>query len=98
MFDLNTRGQWNVSYPEHVCILQVCLRVTLLGVDKVRELGGISDEEHRCVIEHPVQVSFFSSQFDGETTRIAGSVGRTIFTANRGETDSCSNFLANIRE
>lgn len=87
-----------MSYPEHVCILQVCLGVTLLGVDEVRELGGVSDEEYRCVIEHPVQVTLFCSQFDSETTGIASRVGRTIFTTNCGETDSCSNLLANSRE
>lgn len=74
------------------------LRITLLSVDEVRELGGISDEEHRCVVEYPVQVALFCSQFDSETTGIASSVGRAIFTTNRGETDSCSNLLSNSRE
>ena len=76
----------------------MCLGIPFLGVDEVREFGGISNEEHRCVIEHPVQVALICPQFDGETTRIASSISRTIFTTNRGEANGCSNFSANICE
>ena len=59
------------AHPEHVRILEVRLRVTLLGVDKVRELGGVADEEHGRVVEHPVEVALLSLDLDGETCPFA---------------------------
>lgn len=38
--------------PEHVGILEVRLRVSLLSVDKVRELGWVAQEEHWRVVLH----------------------------------------------
>ena len=43
------------------------LRVTLLGVDEVRELRGITDEEDRSVVEHPVQVALVGLDLDSGT-------------------------------
>jgi hypothetical protein len=37
--------------PERVRILQMSLRITLLGVNEVWELGRVTKEEHRCVVE-----------------------------------------------
>ena len=37
--------------PEHVGVLQVGLGITLLGVDKVGELSGVTDKEHGGVVE-----------------------------------------------
>ena len=55
------------AYPEHVGILEVSLRVTLLSVDEVRELGGVTNEEHRGVVENPVKVALLGLDLDGET-------------------------------
>ena len=49
-----------VIYPEHVRIFQVSLRMSLLGVNEVRELGRVTDEEDGGVIEHPVPVTLVS--------------------------------------
>ena len=38
--------------PEHVSILEVRLRVALLCMDEVWELGRVADEKHRSVVEH----------------------------------------------
>jgi hypothetical protein len=37
--------------PEHVGVLEMGLGVTLLGVDEVRELCGVADEEDGGVVE-----------------------------------------------
>ena len=50
------------------------LRIALLGMDKVRELGGIAKEENGRVVEDPVEIAFVGANLDGEPTRIAGSV------------------------
>jgi len=36
--------------PEHVCALEIALRVSLLGVDEIREFNRVSDEEHWSVV------------------------------------------------
>lgn len=44
--------------PEHVSVLEMGLRVSLLSVDEVRELRGVADEEDGGVVEYPVEVAF----------------------------------------
>lgn len=61
--------------PEHVRVLQVGLRVTLLGVDEVGELGRVADEEDGGVVEDPVAVALFGTDLDGESTRVTGGIG-----------------------
>jgi len=36
--------------PEHVGALEVALRVSLLGVDEIREFNRVSDEEYGSVV------------------------------------------------
>jgi len=76
----------------------VGLRVTLLGVDEVREFGGISDEEDGRVVEHPVEVSLFRSDLDSKATGITGSIRRSRFTTDSGESDGGTVFLTDLGE
>ncbi len=55
-----------ITNPEHVGILQVRLRVTLLRVDEVRELRRVADKEHGGVVEDPVEVALLSLDLDSE--------------------------------
>ncbi|EEQ41638.1 peroxisomal catalase [Clavispora lusitaniae ATCC 42720] len=80
--------------PEHVGVLQVGLRVPLSRVDEVRELGRVTDEKHRRVVVHKIQVAFFRVQLGGETTRVSGRVSRPQLTAHSGETREHLGFLA----
>ena len=43
------------------------LRVTLLRVDEVGELGGVTNEEHGSVVEDPVEVALLGLDLDSET-------------------------------
>ena len=70
------------------------LRVPLLSVDEVRELGRVPDEEDWSVVEHPIEVTLVCFQFDSKTTRITGGIGRAGFTADRRKTNCGANFLA----
>ena len=93
------RGRGNTtSYPEHVSIFQVGLGVTLLGMNKMGELGGISDEEDGRVVEHPIKVTLFSSDLDGKATGVTGSICRPEFTTDSGESDSGTVLLSDLRE
>jgi hypothetical protein len=66
--------------PHHVGILQVGLRVSLLGVDEVGELARVTDEEHRGVIAYHVPIPFFSVEFYRESTGVTFGVRATFFT------------------
>lgn len=70
------------TYPEHVGILEMALRVTLLSVDKVREFGRVADEEHGSVVEHPIPVALVCPQFKSESSWIAGGVCGAALTPN----------------
>ena len=45
------------------------LRVALLSMDKVREFGWVTKEEHRCVISDEIENTFLSLDLDGETCK-----------------------------
>lgn len=71
----------------------MCLRVALLGVDEVREFGGVAEEEDGGVVEHPVQVTLFSPEFDREASRVTSraNAGRSAMgSAVKRSSDSLS--------
>lgn len=74
------------------------LRVPLLGVDEMRELGRVTDEEDGSVVEDPIPVTFLGPELDSKTARVTSSIGRAGFTADGGETSSNANLLANTLE
>lgn len=61
---------------------QVSLRVSLLGVDEVRELRGVAEEEDRGVVEDPVHVAFLGLQLDGEATGVTSGIGGSGLATN----------------
>jgi hypothetical protein len=50
------------------------LGITLLGVNKVGKLGGIADEEDRCIVENPIEITFVGANLDGKAARITDRV------------------------
>lgn len=81
--------------PEHVGIFQVSLRVSLLRVDKVRELGWVANEEDGSVVENPIQVALLCLQFDRKSTGVASGIRRARLTADGRETNGGLNLFAN---
>lgn len=69
-------GRCGETYPEHVGILQVGLRITLLGVDEVREFGGISDEEDGGVVEDLSECTNISNE-KNHSLRKSNNIGLT---------------------
>ncbi len=63
------------THPEHVRIFEVRLWVTLLGVDEVGKLGGVTDEEDRCVVEDPIEVTLLRPDLNSETCSPASTQG-----------------------
>ena len=84
------RGLWTQSdkVPEHVGILQMGLRITLLGVDETREQNGITNEEDGCVVANQIPNAIIGVELHGEAARIASSISRTALTADSRETNS----------
>jgi len=72
----------------------VSLRVSLLGVNEVGELGRVTNEENGSIIEYPIPVTFISPELESETTRVTSSISRTRFSTNGGETSCDADFLA----
>ena len=52
------------------------MRIALLGMNKMGELGRIAKEEDRSIVKYPVEIAFVSTNLDGKTARITGSVCR----------------------
>ena len=44
--------------PEHRCIFQIGLRVTLLSVNEDGEFAGIPNKEDGRIVEHPIPISW----------------------------------------
>ena len=74
------------------------LRIALLGMNKVGELGRVAKEEDGSVVEYPVEIAFIGTNLDGKTTRITGSVCRARLATNGGETNSSAGSVANFLE
>jgi hypothetical protein len=93
-------GLWVLGkiVPEHIRIFQVRLRMSLLSVNEVWELGRVTDEEDGSVIEHPVPVTLVSLQLDSKSTGIPSSIRGTALASNGGESSSCFNLLTNRLE
>lgn len=84
--------------PEHVGVFKMSLRVALLRVDEYGELGGVAEEEHRGVVVNMIPVALVGAELHGETTRVASCVGRSRLATNGGESSSCADLVANLRE
>ena len=83
--------------PEHggvVGVGKVSGRVTLLGVNEVRELRGVAEEEDGSVVGNHVPVALISPELDTEATRVAGQVRSTTLTADGREADTDGALLA----
>lgn len=82
----------------HRSILQVSLRVTLLGVNEGRELDRVADEENGRVVVNPVPVSLLGVELDRETSGITSRIGRALLTTNSRETGKSLGLLADLVE
>lgn len=87
--------------PEHGRVIstrQVVGWVTLLGVDEVRELGWVSQEEDGGVVGDHVPVALLSAELDRETTGVSGTVMRAGLATNGGESNADGALLAGLEE
>lgn len=74
----------------------MCLRVALLGVNEVGELGRVTNEEDWRIVENPVEIAFVCANFDSKAAGVTGRVCRATFSANCREPDSSTSLVANL--
>jgi len=70
--------------------------VSLLAVNEVRELNRVFDEEDGSVISDHVVISFFSVEFNGESSWISISVRGSFFSSYCGESNEEGSLLSNL--
>ena len=78
-------GDQAPEVPHHVGAFEVGLRVALLGVDEVRELLGVPDEEDGRVVAGHVPVALLGVELDGEASGVSFRVSRALLASNSGE-------------
>ena len=74
------------------------LVIPLLGVDEVRELSRVPQEEHRGVVVYPIPVTLCSPQLDRKTTRVTSGIGRTTLSTDSAEANGQRSLVANLAE
>lgn len=82
--------------PGHVGVLDAGLRVSLLGVDEVRELHGVLDEEHGRVVADHVVVTLLGVVLEGEATGVTIAVVGAALTGDGGEAEEDRRALADL--
>lgn len=80
--------------PEHVSALEIALRVSLLGVDEIREFNRVSDEEYGGVVTNHIPIAFFGVELDSETTRISLGISGSLLSSDGGESKENRSALA----
>jgi len=96
---MDSLGVLRQVIPEHGAVIGVCKvggGVSLLGMDKVWELGRVSEEEDWCIVGDIVPVPFLSPELDGKASRIAGTIVRAGFATDGGEADRDRALLARL--
>ena len=74
------------------------VRLRLRGVDQVRELHRVLDEEDRDVVADQVPVAFVGVELHREAADVARGVGRAALAEHRREADEDRRLLAGLGE
>ena len=71
----------------------LAVRVGFPGVDDVRELDGVLDEEHRHVVAHQVPGALVRVELGGEAAGVTGQIARAAGAQHGGEAHEHGGFL-----
>jgi len=72
------------------------MRLRFHGVDKVRELDGILDEEDGNIVSNDVPVSFFGVELQCKPTDVSNSVCGTSGTLNGGDSSEHGSCVVHV--
>ena len=68
----------------------------LHGMDQVRKLDGVLDEEHRDVVADQIPVAFLGVELDGEAAHVARRIDRARAARDRREAHEHLGLLADL--
>lgn len=91
-------GREREEIPGSIGILEISTRIALLSVDKVRELGGITDKEDGRVVANNVEVALLSVELESKPTRITSSISAASLATDSGETSKHGRLFTNFTE
>jgi hypothetical protein len=91
-------GRQAPEVPDVVRLRRAGVRVALLGVDEVRELDGVLDEEHRGVFADEVIVALLGVELHREAARVADGVRRPQVAGHGREAQEDLGLLADPGE
>ena len=81
-----------------VGLLQLVLRVALLGVNEIAKFFGVLDKEHWGVVPDQVPVAVLGVELHRKATRVTLCVSAAFFTAHGGEAHEHPRLLADLTE
>jgi hypothetical protein len=84
--------------PEGSGVLQIGLRVTLLGVNKGGKLDTVADKEHRRIVANHIPIALFCVELEGKSAGIASRVRRAFFSSHSREAYADWGLFANVAE
>jgi hypothetical protein len=84
--------------PEHVRVLQMRDRVTLLRMNEAGEQRRVPDEENRRVVAHQIPHTIIGVKLHGETAWITRRIGRSRLTTHRRKPNGDRSALADLFE
>ncbi len=84
--------------PHHCRALQVGLRVTFLGVNKIGKLLGVLDEEYGCVVSNQVPVAVFGIELDGESPGVTFGVSASLLSSDGRKPGKHPAFVTDLAE
>ena len=91
------RGQ-RPEVPHQGLVAEATAGIALLGVDEVRELDRIANEEDRRVVADHVVVAVLGVVLESEAARVAPRIGRALLAGDGGEAQEGVGLLADLAE
>lgn len=91
-------GMLAPEVPGGIIVGSTSLGVVLLGMDEVRELDGVSDEENGGVVTNEVVDTLLSVMLDRESSGVSDNIRSASLTSNSGESGKDRSLLANLVE
>lgn len=75
---------WGVlpEIEDHVGVVEVSGWVSLLRMEEIWEFNWIIDEENWSVVSNHIVVTFFSVEFNGESSWISDGISSSSFSSN----------------
>ena len=79
-------------------ILEIGLRIALLGMNENGKLGRVAQEEDGSIVKDPIPIALFRIKLDRETSRITCRIRGTLLPTHGGEARNTLGLFAHAIE